>query len=201
MVRIIVAEDQSLVRDALVRLLDMEQDLEIIGSVGSGQEMIDQVRALVPDLCLVDIEMPGIDGLEACRIVHQEMPEVRLAILTTFNRPGYLKRALSVGVQGFLLKDQPVDELVHQIRRIMHGERIVDPALALTALVDGDSPLTARETEILRVAAEGASIRELAAVLYLSEGTVRNYLSMIIQKLQVHNRNEAVLLAREKGWL
>ena len=201
MVRIIVAEDQSLVRDALVRLLDMEQDLEIIGSVGSGQEMIDQVRELTPDLCLVDIEMPGIDGLEACRIVHQEMPEVRLAILTTFNRPGYLKRALLVGVQGFLLKDQPVDELVHQIRRIMLGERIVDPALALTALVDGDSPLTARETEILRVAAEGASIRELAAVLYLSAGTVSNYLSMIIQKLQVHNRNEAVLLAREKGWL
>jgi two-component system response regulator DesR len=201
MIRVLLAEDQAMVRGALAALLTLEGDIEIVAEVGRGDEVEVVARATRPDVALLDIEMPGCDGLTAAAALHKQLPSCRVLILTTFGRPGYLRRAMESGVAGFLLKDAPSAQLATAIRRAMAGERIIDPNLALTALSEGNNPLTERERAVLAAATHGASIAEIAASLALSEGTVRNYLSVAIQKLGARNRVEAAHIAREKGWI
>ncbi len=196
-----IAEDQALVRDALARLLAREPDIEVVGQAADGRAAVRLAHALTPDVTLLDIEMPEQDGISACREIRERHPEMRLVVLTTFGRPGYLRRALDAGADGFLLKDDPVDVLAANLRRIQAGERMVDPALAVTALTGGPCPLSDRELEVLAMAADGSPVGSVAQALYLSEGTVRNYLSAIIQKLAVKNRAQAVLKARDSGWI
>ena len=200
-IRILLAEDQAMVRGALTALLQLEEDLEVVAEVSQGDQVLPTAIKVRPDVALLDIEMPGSDGLSAAQALHKNLPSCRIVILTTFGRSGYLRQAMESGAVGFLLKDAPADQLAVAIRRVMAGERVVDPALALSALSDGDNPLTGRERDVLRASLDGASIADIAAQLYLSEGTVRNHLSTAIQKLNAHNRNEAAYLAQEKGWL
>ena len=201
MIRVLLAEDQAMVRGALAALLELEGDIQIVAQVGRADEVVAQALATQPDVALLDIEMPGGDGLEAAASLRQALPTCRALILTTFGRPGYLRRAMESGAVGFLLKDAPAAQLATAIRRAVAGERIVDPALASAALSDGNNPLTERERETLAAASHGASIAEIAAALVLSEGTVRNYLSTAIQKLGAQNRVEAAHIAEQKGWL
>ncbi len=201
MIRVLLAEDQAMVRGALAALLTLEGDIEIVAEVGRGDEVAVVARATHPDVALLDIEMPGMDGIAAAAILHKELPTCRVIILTTFGRPGYLRQAMESGVVGFLLKDAPSAQLATAIRRVVVGERVVDPKLALAALSEGNNPLTERERKVLAAATRGASIAEIAASLFLSEGTVRNYLSVAIQKLGAHNRIEAAHIAEQKGWL
>jgi two-component system response regulator DesR len=201
MIRVLLAEDQAMVRGALAALLVLEGDIEIVAEVGRGDEVASAALATKPDVALLDIEMPGIDGISAAAALHKELPSCRVLILTTFGRPGYLRKAMESGVVGFLLKDAPSTQLATAIRRAMAGERIVDPTLAMAALSEGNNPLTEREREVLAAATGGASISEIASSLFLSEGTVRNYLSVAIQKLNAHNRVEAAHIAEQKGWL
>ena len=201
MIRVLLAEDQAMVRGALGALLALEGDIEIVAEVGRGDEVVHAALESHPDVALLDIEMPGIDGLTAAAALKARLPSCRILILTTFGRPGYLRRAMESGAVGFLLKDAPSTQLAAAIRRTAAGERVVDPALAMAALSEGANPLTDREREVLAAAAPGASIAEIADRLALSEGTVRNYLSVAIQKLNAHNRVEAARLAEEKGWL
>jgi two-component system response regulator DesR len=200
-IRVLLAEDQAMVRGALAALLELEGDIAIVAQVGRADEVVGQALATQPDVALLDIEMPGGDGLEAAARLRQTLPACRVIILTTFGRPGYLRRALESGAVGFLLKDAPATQLATAIRRAVAGERIVDPALASAALSEGNNPLTERERETLAAASHGASISEIAAALVLSEGTVRNYLSTAIQKLGAQNRVEAAHIAEQKGWL
>ncbi len=201
MIRVLVAEDQAMVRGALSALLGLEEDIEVVAEVGRGDEVVDAALAVQPDVALLDIEMPGGDGLQAAEALRESLPACRVLILTTFGRGGYLRRAMESGAVGFLLKDAPAGELAVAIRRAMAGERVVDPELALSALSEGDNPLTSRERQVLRAALGGASAADIAARLYLSEGTVRNHLSLAIQKMNARNRIEAARLAEEKGWL
>jgi two-component system, NarL family, response regulator DesR len=201
MVKVLLAEDQAMVRGALAALLALEDDIEIVAEVGRGDEVVPVALRVQPDVALLDIEMPGQDGLAAAADLRQMLPSCRVLILTTFSRPGYLRRAMESGAAGYLLKDAPATQLAEAIRRAMAGERIVDPALATAALSEGSNPLSEREREVLSAATEGASIAEIAAEFALSEGTVRNYLSIAIQKIGAHNRVEAAHIAREKGWL
>ncbi len=201
MIRVLLAEDQAMVRGALAALLTLEGDIEIVAEVGRGDEVLPQALATKPDVALLDIEMPGCDGLTAAGVLHTQMPSCRVMILTTFGRPGYLRQAMQNGVVGFLLKDAPATQLATAIRRAIAGERIIDPGLAMAALSEGNNPLTERERAVLAAATHGASIAEIASSLFLSEGTVRNYLSVAIQKIGVHNRIEAAHIAQEKGWL
>ncbi len=201
MIRVLLAEDQAMVRGALAALLRLEEDIEVVAEVARGDEVLPAALKTQPDVALLDIEMPGGDGLGAAQALHERLPTCRIMILTTFGRSGYLRQAMESGAVGFLLKDAPAAELGAAIRRVMAGERVVDPDLALTALSDGDNPLTRREREVLTASLDGASIAEIAARLYLSEGTVRNHLSTAIQKLNVQNRMEAARLAQDKGWL
>ena len=200
-IRILLAEDQAMVRGALTALLNLEDDLEVVAEVSQGDRVLPTAIKTKPDVALLDIEMPGSDGLSAAQALHENLASCRIVILTTFGRSGYLRRAMESGAVGFLLKDAPADQLAVAIRRIMAGERVVDPELALSALSDGDNPLTGRECDVLRASLDGASIADIAAQLYLSEGTVRNHVSTAIQKLNVHNRIEAAHLAQERGWL
>lgn len=201
MIRVMIAEDQAMVRGALAALLTLEGDIEIVAQVARGDEVVAAAQSAHPDVALLDIEMPGMDGLDAAAALRDREPRCRVLILTTFGRPGYLRRAMESGVVGFLLKDAPAAELAAAIRRIVAGERVVDPKLALAALSEGNNPLTERERDVLAAAAPGASIAEIAAKLALSEGTVRNYLSVAIQKLHAANRVEAARIAESKGWL
>ncbi|HLI90634.1 MAG TPA: response regulator transcription factor [Ktedonobacteraceae bacterium] len=201
MIRVLLAEDQAMVRGALAALLSLEGDIEIVAEVGRGDEVVVVARATHPDVALLDIEMPGCDGISAAAALHKQLPSCRVLILTTFGRPGYLRRAMESGVVGFLLKDAPSAQLATAIRRAVAGERVIDPTLALSALSEGNNPLTERECAVLAAATHGASIAEIAASFALSEGTVRNYLSVAIQKLGARNRVEAAHIAREKGWL
>jgi two-component system, NarL family, response regulator DesR len=200
-IRVLLAEDQAMVRGALMALLRLEPDLEVVAEVSEGKQVLPAAIQSQPDVALLDVEMPGGDGLSAAEALHQNLPSCRIVILTTFGRSGYLRRAMESGAVGFLLKDAPADQLAIAIRRVMSGERVVDPDLALSALSDGDNPLTARERDVLIASLDGASIADIALGLYLSEGTVRNHLSTAIQKLNAHNRMEAAHLARAKGWL
>ena len=201
MIRVLLAEDQAMVRGALAALLSLEGDIEIVAEVGRGDEVVVVARATHPDVALLDIEMPGCDGISAAAALHKQLPSCRVLILTTVGRPGYLRRAMESGVVGFLLKDAPSAQLATAIRRAVAGERVIDPTLALSALSEGNNPLTERECAVLAAATHGASIAEIAASFALSEGTVRNYLSVAIQKLGARNRVEAAHIAREKGWL
>jgi two-component system response regulator DesR len=200
-IRVMLAEDQAMVRGALAALLSLEGDIEIVAEVARGDEVVATAVAAQPDVALLDIEMPGASGLDVAAELHARVPACRVIILTTFGRPGYLRRAMRSGVVGFLVKDAPAAQLATAIRRAVAGERVVDPSLAMAALSEGENPLTEREREVLAVAARGASIAEVAASLCLSEGTVRNYLSVAIQKLNASNRLEAARIAEQKGWL
>jgi two-component system response regulator DesR len=201
MIRVLLAEDQAMVRGALAALLTLEGDIEIVAEVGRGDEVVQTALATRPDIALLDIEMPGADGLTAAAALHARLPGCRILILTTFGRPGYLKKAMESGVVGFLLKDAPSSQLAAAIRRAIAGERVIDPALAMATLSEGNNPLTDRERAVLAAAHTGAGIAEIATSLALSEGTVRNYLSEAIQKLGARNRIEAAHIAEHKGWL
>jgi two-component system response regulator DesR len=200
-IRLLLADDQGLIRGALAALLALEDDFEVVATVGRGDEVVDAAKANRPDVALLDIEMPGIDGLAAAAVLGQEVPECRSLILTTFGRPGYLRRAMESGAAGFVVKDAPPEQLADAIRRVAAGERVVDPVLAAATLASGVSPLTARERDVLVAARPGATVAEIAKKLFLSEGTVRNYLSAAIAKAGARNRAEAVRTADERGWL
>ncbi len=190
-----------MVRGALAALLALEPDIEVVAQVPRGDEVVAAALASSPDVALLDIEMPGIDGLQAAAQLRDADPACRVLILTTFGRPGYLRRAMEGGASGFLLKDAPATELALAIRRAHRGGRVVDPGLAAEALSEGTSPLTEREHEVLAASAQGGTNAEIAARLFLSEGTVRNHLSAAIQKLGARNRAEAARIAQAKGWL
>jgi two-component system response regulator DesR len=200
-IRVLLAEDQTMVRGALARLLELEPDIEVAAQVARGDEVLAAALAARPDIVLLDIEMPGMSGLDVADQLARELSDCRVLILTTFGRPGYLRRAIASGAAGFMLKDAPITELADTIRRAAAGERVVDPGLAAAALSEGESPLTAREHEVLVAAREHATVAEIAGALYLSPGTVRNHLSSVMQKLGVPNRAEALRVAEEKGWL
>ncbi|HEX9036167.1 MAG TPA: response regulator transcription factor [Ktedonobacterales bacterium] len=201
MIRALLAEDQAMVRGALAALLALEPDIEIVGEVARGDEVVERALATRPDVALLDIEMPGLDGLSAATELPVRLPSCKVIILTTFGRPGYLRRAMESGASGFLVKDAPAAQLAAAIRRVVAGERVVDPGLAMSALSAGPNPLTERERAVLAVAARGASVAEIASALALSEGTVRNYLSSAIQKTGGQNRIEAAQAAERNGWL
>lgn len=201
MIRLLLADDQALIRAAFAALLATESDLEVVAQVGSGAEVIPEAVRTSPDVALLDVQMPGIDGLSAAAALHERLPSCRVIMLTTFGRPGYLRRALEAGATGFLVKDAPPEQLIDAIRRVAAGMRVVDPALAVESLAVGDSPLTDREVEVLTVAADGGTVAEIAGRLYLSEGTVRNYLSSVIGKTGARTRADAVRIATERGWL
>ena len=201
MIRVLVAEDQSMVRGALRALLELEADITVVAEVGRGDEVLPAAREHRPDVALLDIEMPGRDGIEAARELAAELPAVRAVVLTTFGRPGFLRRAMEVGAAGFLVKDAPVAELAKAIRAVVAGERVIDRELAAAALALGATPLSAREADVLREAADGATVADIARRLFLSEGTVRNYLSSAIGKTGARTRVEAARVAADKGWL
>jgi two-component system response regulator DesR len=201
MIRVLLAEDQAMVRGALAALLSREKDIEVVAEVARGDAVVEAAGASLPDVALLDIEMPGGDGLAAAQALRAALPSCRVVILTTFGRGGYLRRAMESGAVGFLLKDAPASELASALRRVTKGERVVDPELALLALSEGTNPLTPREREVLSAALPGISHAEIATRLSVSEGTVRNHLSAAMQKLGTHNRMEAARLAEQKGWL
>jgi len=201
MIRILLAEDQGMMRGALAKLLNLEQDMEVVADVASGDLVLESVRNFCPDVALLDIEMPGMNGLDACAQLRKSVPFCKVVILTTFGRPGYLRRAMESGASGFLVKDAPVATLAVAIRRVMGGERVIDPDLASAALGEGTNPLSDREQDVLRAANGGASVTEIAKRLYISQGTVRNHLSSAIQKLDTRNREQAIHVAQMKGWI
>ncbi|MGZ4507920.1 MAG: response regulator transcription factor [Blastococcus sp.] len=197
----LIAEDQTLVRGALRALLELEEDIEVVAEVGRGDAVVDAAREHRPDVALLDIEMPGGDGIEAARALAAAVPGCRAVILTTFGRPGFLRRAMEVGAAGFVVKDAPVTELARGIRAVMAGERVIDRDLAAAALALGATPLSQREADVLRAGADGATVADIAGRLFLSEGTVRNYLSSAMGKTGARTRVEAARVAEEKGWL
>lgn len=197
MIRVLIADDQDLVRGGLAALLGLEEGIEVVAEVGRGDLVEAAVAEHDPDVVLLDIEMPGLSGLD----VAERLRGHRVIIVTTFGRPGYLSRALEAGVAGFVVKDAPVTELTAAVRRVMTGERVIDPRLAVSALTVGPSPLTQREAEVLRVAADGSTVADIARRLFLTEGTVRNYLSSAIGKTGARNRVEAARVAESRGWL
>jgi two-component system, NarL family, response regulator DesR len=201
MIRLLLADDQELIRSALAALLALEDDFEVVAAVGRGDEVVAAARAHHPDIALLDIDMPGIDGIAVAGVLAQEVPQCRSLILTTFGRPGYLRRAMESGACGFVVKDAPPERLADAIRRVADGERVVDPVLAAETLASGASPLSARERDVLVAARPGSTVAEIAGKLFLSEGTVRNYLSAAISKAGARNRAEAVRTAEERGWL
>ncbi|HKB31733.1 MAG TPA: response regulator transcription factor [Streptosporangiaceae bacterium] len=201
MIRLLLADDQELIRSALAALLALEEDFEVVATVGRGDEVAAAARAHRPDVALLDIDMPGLDGLAAAGVLAHEVPECRSLIVTTFGRPGYLRRAMESGACGFVVKDAPAEQLADAIRRVAAGERVVDPVLAAATLASGVSPLTARERDVLVAARPGTTVSEIAEKLFLSEGTVRNYLSAAMAKVGARNRAEAVRTADDRGWL
>ncbi|MGW9551634.1 response regulator [Citricoccus zhacaiensis] len=200
-IRLLLADDQALVRGALAALLAMEPDLEVVAQVGDGTTVAATVAELRVDVALLDIDMPGLDGIEAARAIAADGTGCRSLIVTTFGRPGYLRRALEAGASGFVVKDTPAEQLAQAVRSVHAGRRVVDPSLAEETLVSGSNPLTERERDVLRAALIGSSVRQIAAALFLSPGTVRNHLSSAIGKTHTTNRTEAGLAARDNGWL
>ncbi|MGA5298627.1 response regulator [Nucisporomicrobium flavum] len=201
MIRVLLADDQALVRGAMAALLDLEPDLCVVAEVGRGDEVVAAVRAHAVDVALLDVEMPGMDGVAAAREVHRAVPGCRVLMVTTFGRAGYLRQAMAAGASGFVVKDTPARQLADAVRRVHEGLRVVDPGLAAQSLAQGDSPLTERETQVLRSARDGGTVADIARELHLSEGTVRNHLSSAIGKTGARTRAEAVRLARDNGWL
>ena len=201
MIRLLLADDQALVRGALAALLDLEPDLEVVAQVGRGDEVVAAARESGAQVCLLDIEMPGASGLDAAEELRRELPHVRSLIVTTFGRPGYVRRALDAGAAGFVVKDTPARQLADAVRRVHAGLRVVDPDLAAESLMDGASPLTARERELLALALQGSAVSAIARQVHLSEGTVRNHLSAAIGKTGATTRAEAARIAQDRGWL
>jgi two-component system response regulator DesR len=201
LIRLLLADDQALIRSALIALLELEEDFCVVAEVGRGDEVVAAAREHRPDVALLDIEMPGIDGLAAASALAHEVPDCAVIMLTTFGRAGYLRRAMEAGARGFIVKDAPAEQLADAVRRVAAGERVVDPALAAATLAGGPSPLTSRERDVLAAARGGATVADIASTLYLSEGTVRNYLSAAIAKTGTRNRTEAIRIADERGWL
>lgn len=200
-IRLLIVDDQALVRGALGALLDLEEDLTTVGFAADAKGAVDQSIALQPDVCLMDIQMPGEDGIVATRRVREASPQTKVLIVTTFARPGYLRSALEAGAGGFIVKDAPPAHLADAVRRVHAGLRVVDPALAEASLFEGANPLSEREQQILRLAGEGQSAASIAAEVFLSAGTVRNHLSSAIGKTGARNRAGAAKIAREKGWI
>lgn len=200
-IRLLLADDQELVRSALCALLELEGDFEVVASVGRGDHVAQAALTSNPDVALLDIEMPGLDGLAAAAVLAEQAPGCKVVILTTFGRAGYLRRAMEAGAAGFVVKDAPAEVLATTIRQVLAGGRVIDPTLAAAALAVGESPLTARERDVLVAARSGGTVAEIASKLYLSEGTVRNYLSSAIAKTGARNRSEAMRIADEHGWL
>ena len=201
MIRILVAEDMRILRDTLVSTLNLEEDFKVVAEVADGTGVVPAALAERPDLAVLDIDMPGLDGLAAAAELHERLPACRTVILTVLGHPGQLRQALAAHVSGFLVKDAPSDQLIGVLRRVAAGERVVDPKLALATLEMAESPLSAREAEVLRRFAAGAELTEIAAELFLSYGTVRNYMASAVTKLGGRNRMEAVRIATEAGWL
>ncbi|MEU7691437.1 response regulator transcription factor [Microbispora hainanensis] len=201
MIRVLLADDQALVRGALAAMLALEPDIEVVAQVGSGEEVVEAARRARPDVALIDVQMPGRDGLEVTADLRAALPSCRVVICTTFGRPGYFARAMENGASGFVVKDAPPEHLVDTVRRVHAGLRVVDPALAAESLARGSSPLTPRERDVLRAARQGGTVAEIARSLHLSAGTVRNHLSAAIGKTGASTRAEAALIADEQGWL
>jgi two-component system response regulator DesR len=200
-IRVLLAEDMNMVRGALVALLNLEDDLEVVCELERGDEIVAAAHKYSPDVAIIDIDLPGMDGLTAASRLHEKLPSCRTLILTSMGRPGTLRRALTAQVNGYLLKDAPPRELANAVRCVAAGRRAIDPQLALAAWGGTETPLTERETEVLRLAAEGAEAKEIAKRLHLSAGTVRNYLTAIVTKLNARNRVDAIRIARDAGWL
>lgn len=200
-IRILLADDQALVRGALGALLQLEPDLEVVGEASDGAAAVAEAARRQPDVCLMDIQMPGMDGIEATRALRKASPSTRVLIVTTFSRPGYLRSALDAGASGFIVKDAPSERLADAVRRVHSGLNVVDPALAEASLFEGANPLTEREQQVLCLAADGRSAPDIAKEVFLSAGTVRNHLSSAIGKTGAANRTQAVQIAHEKGWL
>ena len=200
-IRIVIADDQALVRGALAALLALEPDIDVVGVAADGAEALTMVGSLAPDVCLMDIQMPGVDGIEATRLLRAASPATRVLIVTTFARPGYLRSALDAGAAGFMAKDAPAEELADAVRRVHSGLRVLDPALAEESLFEGANPLSDRERQVLRLAADGRSAAAIASEVFLSAGTVRNHLSSAIGKTGAENRAQAVRIAQDKGWV
>jgi two-component system, NarL family, response regulator DesR len=198
---ILIAEDQGMMRSALAVLLNLEDDMTVVGTVTRGDEVVPAARQANPDVVLLDIELPGRSGLDAIPDLVEALPGCAVIVVTTFGRPGYLRRALEAGAKGFLVKDDPVEELAAAIRRVLAGEIVVNPHLATQALSAMPNPLSDRERQVLSASAGGATIADIAAALHLSPSTVRNYLSSAIGKTSARNRGEALSLARDRGWL
>jgi len=201
MIRVLLAEDQGMMRGALAMLLGLEDDMEVVAQVPAGDQVVAAALEHRPDIALLDIEMPGRSGLDVAADLRKKLPSCKVLILTTFGRPGYLRRAMEAGAGGFLVKDGPVEELADAIRKVLAGQQVIDPALAAAALSAGPNPLTERERDVLAAAADGATVADIAGRLHLSESTVRNYLSAAIGKTGSRNRIEAVQAARHNGWL
>lgn len=201
MIKVLLAEDMHMVRGALAALLRLEPDIDVVAEVASGDEIMPAVRKLHPDVAVIDIDLPGKDGLTAASEIHESLPECRTLIVTSLGRPGTVRRALAARVNGFLLKDAPSEKLANAVREVSVGRRVVDSELALAAWDTEDCPLTAREIEILRLAAAGQTAEEIAAHLFLSPGTVRNYLTTAVTKLGARNRVDAIRIAKDAGWM
>jgi two-component system response regulator DesR len=201
MIRVLLADDQALVRGALAAMLALEPDIDVVAEVGDGDEVVEAARRTTPDVALLDVQMPGTDGLTAAAELHAALPSCRIVMCTTFGRPGYFARAMASGAMGFVVKDSPPEQLVEAIRRVHTGLRVVDPGLAAESLVRGVSPFTERERDVLRAARDGASVADIARAVHLSGGTVRNHLSAVIGKTGAANRAEAARIAEENGWL
>ncbi|WP_411140509.1 response regulator [Streptomyces sp. x-80] len=201
MIKLLLAEDQGMMRGALALLLDLEEDMEVVAQVPAGDQIVDAALAARPDVALLDIELPGRSGLDAAADLRDRLPSCKVLIVTTFGRPGYLRRAMEAGASGFLVKDGPVEDLAAAVRRVLAGERVIDPGLAAAALSAGPNPLTQRERDVLTAAVDGATVSDIAGKLHLSQATVRNYLSAAIGKTGTRNRMEAVRAARRNGWL
>jgi two-component system response regulator DesR len=200
-VRVLLADDQALVRGALAALLSLEDDVDVVAEVSRGDEVVAAAQTCRPDVAVLDVEMPGLDGIAATEALRGALPECRVLVVTTFGRPGYLRRAMAAGASGFMVKDAPAGQLADAIRRVAAGLRVVDPTLAAESLAAGESPLTQRERDVLRAARDGGTVADVATALFLSEGTVRNYLSAAIGKTGARTRAEAVRLAEDQGWL
>lgn len=201
MIRLLLADDQGLVRGALAALLSLEPDLEVVAETDRGDRVVPVALEARPDVAVLDIEMPGLDGIAATAALRQALPSCRVLVVTTFGRPGYLRRAMEAGASGFLVKDAPAGQLADAIRRVHAGLRVVDPALAAETLATGESPLTGRERDVLVAARDGGTVSDIARLLVLSEGTVRNYLSSAMGKTSARTRAEAALIAEQRGWL
>jgi two-component system, NarL family, response regulator DesR len=200
-IRVLLADDQHLVRGALAALLSLETDIDVVAQVGRGDEVLASARVNSVDVALLDIEMPGLDGIGATSVLRSQLPSCQVLVLTTFGRPGYLRRAMAAGALGFMVKDAPASQLADAIRQVHGGHRVVDPTLAVESMVVGESPLTERERDVLVVAREGGTVADISGRLHLSEGTVRNYLSSAMSKTDARTRAEAARIAEERGWL